>query len=53
MRPPPGAVRLSGGRLLCRADGSDTREALRFQVDGDSLTLIFADRTEQYVRAGS
>ena len=44
---------LSGGRLLCREDGSDTREALRFQVDGDSLTLIFADRTEQYVRAGS
>lgn len=42
---------LTGGKILCRADGSDTREALGFQADGNSLTLLFADRTEEYTRA--
>lgn len=45
-----GTFRLSGSRIICTAEGSDVEEEMSFSIDGDTLTLVYADGKEVYTK---
>lgn len=45
-----GSFRLLANTILLTADGSTTEEKMDFQIDGDTLTLIYIDGEEVYTR---
>ena len=45
-----GTFRLSGSRIICTAEGSDTEEEMSYTISGDTLTLVYADGKEVYTR---
>lgn len=45
-----GTFRLSGSRIICTAEGSDTEEEMSYSISGNTLTLVYADGKEVYTR---
>lgn len=45
-----GTFRLLGKSILCKVEGSTDEEKMDFEVDGDTLTLIYVDGEEVYTK---